>query len=166
MKRPDPLPHLAALAAALAEPGLPAKGFAALETALGALIGHRLFTIMRHDPVAGCNARIHSSQPQAYPPGGRKPLADTAWTRQLIREGRPWIGRDRAEIAAHFSDHALIQALGCDSILNLPVRWQGKTIGTLNLLHEAGWYEEADAVPGRLVAGLAIPVLLAARLPD
>lgn len=166
MKRPDPLPHLAALTAALGEPGPPAAGLLALETALGALIGHRLFTIMRHDAAAGCNARIHSSRPEAYPPGGRKPLADTAWTRQLIREGRSWIGRDRAAIAAHFPDHALIQALGCDSILNLPVRWVGETIGTLNLLHQAGWYGEADVEVGRIVSGLAVPVLLAAGLPD
>ena len=166
MKRHDPLPHLAGLAAALAEPGPPAAGFAALEAALGALIGHRLFTIMRHDPAAGSNARIHSSRPAAYPSGGRKLLEDTPWTRHVVRQGRPWIGRDQAEIAANFRDHALIHALSCDSILNLPVRWRGETIGALNLLHQAGWYTEADVEVGRIVGGLAVPVLLAASLPD
>jgi hypothetical protein len=163
MTRPDPLPHLAALAAALAEPGQPGQGFAALQAALDALIGHRLFTILLHDAAAGCNARVHSSQPEAYPLGGRKPLADTPWTRHVMHLGQPWIGRDKAAIAANFRDHAVLHALGCDSILNLPVRWGGATIGTLNLSHAAGWYAEADIVVGQLVSGLARPVLLAAQ---
>lgn len=165
MPRPDPLPHLGAVAAALDAPDQPAAGFAALEAALGAAIGHRLFTILLHDAAGGWNARIHSNQPARYPIGGRKPITGSAWMTQVIREGRPWIGRDEADIRWAFFDHALIRSLGCDSALNLPVRWQGRTLGTLNLLHEAGWYGPADAVVGGLFAGLAVPVLLAARPP-
>lgn len=165
MHRPDPLPHLAALVDALAEADQPIAGFVALEVALGRLIGHRLFTILLHDAEAGCNARVHSSNPAYYPPGGRKVLAETPWTHHVMRLGQPWIGRDQAAIAANFRDHALIHSLGCDSVINLPVRWRGRTIGTLNLLHQAGWYDAADAGIGRQVTGLAIPVLLAACLP-
>ncbi|MBL6454322.1 GAF domain-containing protein [Belnapia sp. T6] len=166
MSRPDPLPHLARLAAALEAKDQPAAGFAALEEAAGSAIGHILFTVLLHDAARRENARLYSNQPAAYPPGGRKAVVETPWTTRLFAEGRPFIGRDAGDIRANFRDHALILSLGCESVLNLPVRWRGRTIGTVNLLHRAGWYEEADAATGRLIAGLAVPILLAARLPD
>ena len=165
MSRPDPLPHFARLAAALAAEDQPAAGFAALDAALGAAIGHRLFTILLHDAAAGFNARVYSNQPAAYPLGGRKPITDSGWMQQVIRDGRPWIGQDYADVQWAFFDHELIRSLGCESALNLPVRWRGRTLGTLNLLHQAGWYAEPDAAIGSVIAGLAVPVLLAATLP-
>ena len=50
--------------------------------------------------------------------------------------------------------------MGLGSALNLPVRWQGRTLGALNLLHEAGWYSEADIPTGQIFAALAVPALL------
>ena len=97
-RRPDPLPQLRAVAAALDAPGQPHAAFAALEQALGGAIGHRLFTIMRHDAAGGFNARIHSSRPAEYPLAGRKPVADTPWSRRVVREGRPWICRTPEDI--------------------------------------------------------------------
>ena len=85
MSRPDPLPHFARLAAALAAEDQPAAGFAALDAAPGAAIGHRLFTILLHDAAAGFNARVYSNQPVAYPLGGRKPITDSGWMQQVIR---------------------------------------------------------------------------------
>jgi hypothetical protein len=35
--------------------------------------------------------------------------------------------------------------------LNLPARWQGRTLGTLNLLHQTGWYDATDLPAGRLL---------------
>jgi hypothetical protein len=60
-----------------------------------------------------------------------------------------------------FSDHELIVSLGCESVLNMPVRWRGRTLGSLNLLHEAGWYGEDDAVACLPFAQLTLPALLA-----
>jgi hypothetical protein len=45
-------------------------------------------------------------------------------------------------------------------VLNLPVRWRGQTLGTLNLLHKAGWYSEADIATTRLFAHLALPAMM------
>ena len=59
-----------------------------------------------------------------------------------------------------FFDHALIASLGWGSVLNLPVVWDGRTLGTINLLHEEGWYDEADAGVGLLFAGLATAAYL------
>jgi hypothetical protein len=41
------------------------------------------------------------------------------------------------------------------------VAYDGRVLGTLNLLHEARWYDAADAAPGLLFAALAVPGYLA-----
>lgn len=132
---------------------------------MASAIGHRLFTIMRHDGAAGRNTRIHSSHPVEYPTGGAKPVRHSAWTQQLLVEGRPFIGRDADAIRAHFADHATILALGCESVLNLPVLWNGQVLGTVNLLHRAGHYAPHHARIGMALAARAIPALLERACP-
>jgi hypothetical protein len=158
----DPLVHLQAVAAAAALPDQPRALFAALETATAAAIGHRLFTIMRYHADTAESERIWSNQPEAYPVRGRKPVVDSAWTRRIFAERAAYIGRDAADIRSVFPDHELIASLGCASVLNLPVVWAGRVLGTLNLLHEAGWYTEHHAALGVALAGLGIPALLPA----
>ena len=159
--RVDPLPHLAAVAAALARPGQPGPLWAALDAGLGAVIGHRLFTVLRYHPDLRESERCYTNQPAAYPVGGRKPFTESAWSHQVFGERRPYIGRSAEDIRAVFFDHALIASLGCDSVLNLPVVHGGRVLGTLNLLHEADWYGADDAARGALFAALAVPGYLA-----
>lgn len=162
MTRSDPAAALRGAAAALAAPEQPGAFFAALQAAMADAIGHRLFTIMRHDPVAGRNRRAYSSDPAAYPVSGFKPVDwDHPWARRILREGLPWIGRDAADVAWAYPDHEKIAGMGLASAMNLPVRWDGKTLGTLNLLHQAGHFTEADAALGGIFAGLAVLALLA-----
>jgi GAF domain-containing protein len=132
---------------------------------MGRDIGHRLFTIMRHDAAGGRNTRIHSSHPLEYPTGGAKPVRPTAWTQQLLVEGRPFIGADAAAIRATFPDHATILALGCESVLNLPVLWNGRVLGTVNLLHRAHHYVPHHAEIGMALAAWAAPALLDGACP-
>ncbi|WP_137127491.1 GAF domain-containing protein [Roseomonas sp. HF4] len=167
MRHTDPAPFLAAVAAAMSEPGEVGAVFAAFERAMNGAIGHRLFTIMRHDPLAGRNRRVHTSDPVAYPVSGFKPVnPDHPWTRRVLLEGRPWIGRDAADIAWAYPDHEKIAAMGLGSAMNLPVRWGGRTLGAVNLLHGAGHYTEADAVTGAIFAALAVPALLGMDATD
>lgn len=157
--RTDPLPHLQAVAAAMREAGQPEPGFRALDHALGAALGHKLFTVLLHHPASGESERRYTNQPEAYPVGGRKPLNPTFWTQHVLRAQRAYIGRTAADIRAVFFDHELIASLGCASVLNLPVVYDGRTLGTVNLLHEERWYDEADVPIGLLFAGLAVPLL-------
>lgn len=147
--------------AALAERDQPLATFRALEEATRRAIGHRLFTIMRHDRAADFNTRVYSSRPAEYPAGGGKPVKPSLWTQQLLREGRAFIGRDAADIRATFADHALILSLGCESVLNLPVLWNGTVLGTINLLDSARAYAPHHAEVGARFAALAVPALLA-----
>ena len=159
--RGDPTPHLAAVAASLAATGQPDAAFAALERALGAAIGHKLFTILVYHADADESERRYTNQPESYPVGGRKKPNPGRWTEQVLGRKLPFIGYDAADIAEVFGDHALIASLGCASVLNLPVVWNGRLLGTLNLLHEARWYGEGDVPTGKLFAALATAPLLA-----
>ena len=156
----DPRAHLEAVAAVATVPGQPDAVFGALEAALGAVLGHRLFTLMRYHADTGDCERIYTTHPTQYPVGGRKALNRTPWTERVLRRQQPYVGRTAADVRAVFFDHALIASLGCGSVLNVPVVWDGRTLGTINLLHEEGWYDEGDAPVGLLFAALAIPAYL------
>jgi hypothetical protein len=119
--------------------------------------------VLRYHPSSRESERCYTNQPDAYPVGGRKPFTESAWSRQVFGERRPYIGRTAEDIRAVFFDHALIISLGCESVLNLPVAYDGRVLGTLNLLHEAGWYGEEDVAPGLCFAALAAPGHLALR---
>jgi hypothetical protein len=160
MSRPDPAPQIDAVIAAQAEPGQPETLFAALDAAMGHAIGHRLFTILVIHPGAQESQRYYSNMPAAYPVGGRKPITQSHWFQRVLGAGEPYIGRSYADIADVFYDHELIRSLGCESVLNVPVRWNGASIGTINLLHHANWYNEADIPVARHFAALAVPGLL------
>lgn len=126
-------------------------------------IGWKLFTLMAIDWEAGEAARIYTSHPQDYPVGGRKPLGDmTDWGRIVLEQQQPWIARDMDDIRGAFFDHALIEALGCASCLNVPVvdpdAPQGReVIGTVNLLDEAGHFTPAHIEAVRPYAALLVP---------
>ena len=159
MIRPDPTSHIAAVLAAHREANQPEATFRAVDAALAATTGHILFTILIHHPGLKQSERFYSNMPDAYPVGGRKPVTDSAWMKRVIGEGLPYIGRTREDIKEVFYDYELIWSLGCESVLNLPVRWKGQTIGTLNLLHRAGWYTEEDVAVTTLFGHLALPAM-------
>jgi hypothetical protein len=135
--------------------------FSALDGATRATIGHKLFTLMVFHADAGETERIYTNQPGSYPVGGRKRFADTAWSRRVLREGTPYVGTTAADIREVFPDHELIASLGCASVLNVPVMWNGRVLGTMNLLHEEGWYFDADVPLGLTFATALVPVYLA-----
>lgn len=149
------------LATATAAPDQPAAIFQALERALAVSPGHILFTILRADRSQGFSQRVHSNMPEMYPVGGRKPITDSAWFANVLDRGNPWIGSDYAAIREAFFDHELIRSLGCESCLNVPVRWSGRSLGTLNLLHEAGHFSPASIPRVVTCAAFAVPALLA-----
>lgn len=139
-----------------------ADPYSALERHLGEIIGHKLFTLMVIDRATEEAARVYSSNPEAYPIKGRKPLGQlTDWGKQVLEEGRPFIGYTAEDIRSVFFDHEIIASLGCASVLNLPVHCEGTVIGTVNLLHEANWYRPEHAPRGAPFAALLVPYFLA-----
>ncbi|MEM9682890.1 MAG: GAF domain-containing protein [Pseudomonadota bacterium] len=147
------LSDLSRVATEVADATTPNAVFAAVAEAADRLIGHRLFTIMAFNADAVQVQRVYSNNPEAYPPGGRKDKRDTPWGRHVLEQGRPFIGVDADDIRANFDDHEVILGLGLESVLNVPVRLYGQTIGTMNLLHERGFYDTTSLNCGYFLAG-------------
>jgi hypothetical protein len=150
---------LSLLAEALRAPDQPLSICRALEKLSGETIGHRLFTVMRFDSDHSEVQRIHSSLPSAYPAGGRKQKKATAWADRVLGEMRVFRGTGPADIRSAFDDHETILGLGLGSVLNIPVVFEGRCQGTMNLLHQAGWYRPEDERIGLLLGAFLIPVL-------
>lgn len=129
----------------------------AIDRALGEGIGHRLFTVLVINGARAENQRCYSSLLDAYPVGGAKPI--TPGSLDGLMAGQCRFLDDYAAVRAAFADHALIRSLGCESCVNIPVRWNGRTIGMLNLLHEAHWYGPEDVPTFTIFAALAAPAL-------
>lgn len=119
------------------------------------VVGVKLFTVMTHDARTGEAGRVYSNMPEAYPVSGTKPANETDWSRQVIGEKRTFVANDIEGIAAVFSDHELIQSLGCESVINVPIIVGGQVLGTINCLHEAGFYtrEKVEAAEALKLPG-------------
>jgi len=118
----------------------PASTMEALYALADESVGARLFTLTTVEPVTGEYARIYSNEPDAYPVFGRKPADISDWSNYVLRDRKSFVANDIATIAARFPDHALIRSLGCESVINVPIEVCGRVVGTINMLHEAGYY--------------------------
>jgi len=148
---------LETVARAVREKGDAAAIFAAVDRAIGGTIGYRLLTIMRYHDDTAESERVYSSNPGAYPVGGRKVLPATRWAERVLQQRQPFLARNADDIREIFPDHRLIASLGLQSAMNLPVVRGGAVLGTLNLLHQENWYDEGDFALGAVFAALAIP---------
>ena len=85
------VPELDAVARAHAATDQPQAVFAAVDRALAARIGHRLFTILAYDPDTALATRLYSNLPDAYPAGGSKTVAQGPWTEAVLDRGEAYI---------------------------------------------------------------------------
>lgn len=140
------------------DPDQPMATFRALESIVDSTVGVLLFTMMEIDHVRGVAWRNYSNMPDAYPVSGEKPLQQNDWSHIVETQQQTFVANTIDEIAAVFPDHELIQELGCESCINVPIVIGGKVRGTLNCLNKAGHY-----TPQRVVAAqeLKIPGTLA-----
>lgn len=135
--------------------------FAAIGRLAQERFGWTLFTAMRYLRASDEVERVHSSDPEAYPLGGRKRKRDTAWSRKVLLDGEPNFAVDADALHAAFDDADKILALGVGTLINVPVRdpGDGRVIGTLNFGREAGGYSAEDVGRALALAPLAAPLL-------
>jgi GAF domain-containing protein len=122
------------LAEAAADADQPCSLLKAIDEAAAAAIGSMIFTANRFEAETMEVSRLYSSNPAAYPVGGRKRKRDTAWGQQVLIERRLFIAAGEAAIRAAFDDHVLIFGLGVRAIINVPAVFAGRCLGTLNFL--------------------------------
>ncbi|MES2245518.1 MAG: GAF domain-containing protein [Pseudomonadota bacterium] len=135
--------------------------FQAMDAGLRKTPGHRLLTVLVYFGDHGESQRAYSSRPDEYPLNGRKTLEQAPRMRQVLASGIPFIGHTRQAIVDNYPDHARLLAIGCGSVVNLPVHWGTEVVGTVNLLHAEGHYGEADLPRIEAWAQLALPAFLA-----
>ena len=94
--------------------------------------------------------------PKTILPVGAKKKRDTEWGQFVLTDGQTYIGSNAEDIRRNFDDHEIIAGLGLCSVINIPIKRMGTTIGTMNLLDTTAHYDERDACMGAIIAmGLA-----------
>jgi hypothetical protein len=122
----------------LAEPDQPERLFNALRDEMAERIGHKLMTLLRVDGLS--MTRIYSTRPDVYPLSAPKSMTMTAWGKKVLEKKEPFLGTDMDAISWAFFDHELIASLGLGSAITVPVVYDGKALGSMNLLHEEHFY--------------------------
>jgi GAF domain-containing protein len=137
--------------------------FGALQALVQATVGAKLFTYMTVDMEAEVARRAYTSDPQNYPTSGTKPIRYDSWFDIVHKQRQYFVANTIAEIAQVFPDYELINSLGCQSVVNMPVVLGGELVGTVNMLDVEGYYtperveliREVLAVPAKLAAMVA-----------
>lgn len=134
------------------------EAFKALQTLTEKTVGVKLFTVMTVDMTEEVSRRFYTSDAASYPVSGTKPIRYDSWFDIVHKERRYFVANTIADIAKVFPDYELIDSLGCQSVVNMPVILDGELIGTVNMLHVDGYYtpervdliREVLAVPAKL----------------
>jgi GAF domain-containing protein len=141
----------------------PQAAYAAIDALAGHLFGHNLFTVTRSILETQEVERAYTSNPAAYPIGGRKQKRDTPWGEQVLDRGEILICHDPADIRRVFSDHELILSLGITAMINVPVLFAGRSVATMNMSHARDRFSPADDPAMNILAGLLLPLVLSVR---
>lgn len=139
------------------------EAFSALQKLTEQTVGVKLFTFMTVDMQAEVARRAYTSDPANYPTSGTKPIRYDSWFDIVHKERRYFVANTIADIAKVFPDYELIDSLGCQSVVNMPVVLGGELVGTVNMLDVEGYYtperveviREVIAVPAKLAALVA-----------
>jgi GAF domain-containing protein len=149
------------LAHAIRQTDQPKAIFEAVEQVAQNAIGFRLFTIMCFDAERFEVERLHSNMLDVYPLSGRKKKHGSVWGEHTLRDLKPFRATTPDGIRVAFDDHMVMTGMGLGSILNIPVAYNGRCVGTMNMTHVAGWYTQTHEEIGLLLAAfIAAPLAL------
>ena len=156
---------IATFDAAIAQAKGVEQAFAALQALTEATVGTKLFTYMSVDMQAELARRAYTSDPANYPASGTKPIRYDSWFDIVHKERRYFVANTIADIAKVFPDYELIDSLGCQSVVNMPVVIGGVLIGTVNMLDVDGYYtpERVQMIHDVLAVPAKLAALVAAR---
>jgi hypothetical protein len=139
----------------------PMRIFDAVQAVAANAIGYKLFTIMLFDAERIEVERLYTSMPSVYPLGGRKKKASTAWGAHTLASMKVFRTTTSEGIRQMFDDHETLAGLGLGSMLNIPIAYDGRCVGTMNLSHQEGWYQPEHERLGLLIGSfLTTPLAL------
>jgi hypothetical protein len=144
---------------AAARDGSPADAiFARLHEVLAKVIGFKVLTVLRLDPATLRSVRLYSSE-ASYPIGGTKQHVRSAWSEAVLDRRTVFVAHDLTELRAVFPDSAAIEAIGCGAVIAAPIIHAGAVVGTMNLWHQSGYYDEAMGLRTMPFAKAIAPVV-------
>ncbi|MVO15533.1 GAF domain-containing protein [Parasedimentitalea huanghaiensis] len=135
------------------------QAYAALSDLWQNVVGAKLFTVMTVDLETELAQRPYTNDPVNYPTSGTKPITRNSWFSVVHERHECFVANSIEEIAEVFPDYELINSLGCQSVVNLPIVIGGTLAATVNVLHEAGYYTEDRVQSAKDL--LALPSLAA-----
>lgn len=151
----------------LAHTDQPGAIYRALEAEVRDVLEATIITIMELDHDRGVARRSFTNMPDAYPTSGEKTVEPNAWVDQVLTRHEIFVANSFAEMDAVFPDAALIQSLGCESCLNLPIVVAGHVIGTLNCCAPAGHFTPKRVEAAKtLQTATALAILTAFKMKE
>ncbi len=139
----------------------PAALFAEIADVAARRLGAGLVTAMRYDAPQQTVERLYSSNPAAYPVGGRKLKRDSAWSRHVLVEHRVLVSAGDGALKEHYTDHATIIGLGLHSCVNIPLVSEKRCVGTLNICRPRADWSEDELAAARVLGLAALSAVLA-----
>jgi transcriptional regulator with GAF, ATPase, and Fis domain len=157
--RPDHIQvSLRSLEAAVRE-GVPSRcAFQRLHDALAKSVGFKVLTVLKLDPATLRSVRLYSSE-ASYPVGGTKQHLRSSWSDAILDRRKIFVAHDRAALRATFPDSVAIEATGCGSIVAVPIIDGDTVVGTMNLWHHEGYYDEAKGLLAAPFAKAIAPIV-------
>jgi hypothetical protein len=136
--------HLGRVEAAIRDGSPAAIVLARVHDALSRVVGFKVLTVLKLDPATLRSVRLYSIE-ESYPVGGTKQHVRSAWSEAVLDRHSAYVARDLAALRATFPDSAAIEATGCGSIVAAPIIHEGHVVGTMNLWHRDGYYDDTAA---------------------
>lgn len=130
-----------------------------LDMAIIVIFPYQLFTISFYDQATSTTCRLYTTRNDVQPLGARKKVTQSAWSKHVLQDGKQFYGQSIEDIKESFSEWEFLSKIGCESVLNTPVRNNatGAIVGTLNILGQEHAFDktpvELAIVLGQLVSG-------------
>lgn len=132
-----------------------------LENLIKKEIGFKLITITAIHPSQKYVERIYSNNKKVYPIFGRKPIPKNNWSKIIKKNGQKFfLGKNKSSIKKIFFDYETIFSLGCGSIINYVIRYNGIALGTLNILDVENKYSNKHIKKIEKISIFMIPYFL------
>ena len=134
----------------------------AISSLLEEAFGYQLLTALVYLEDLRLMRRLYTTDETISPLGGFKATGRGPWSRKVLDQGEFSVASTEDDVRTIFSEAEFLIERGLHSAFNIPVRHEGKVIGSLNLLAARHAYDEADLDLATLIAGLCAPVFLQA----
>ena len=119
-------------------------------------LGYKLLTFTVIDKSQTFVERVYTSNNKIYPLMGVKKIPQNEWKKKVIKQKHNFFLNSRERIKEIFYDYDIIFSLGCGSIINYLVLFQGKILGTINILHKEGYYKKKHIKELKIYSNLLI----------